>query len=53
VGNTGVSETVYFSVEVPFPTTMVIVPAALVAVLGVGLLVYLKGRKHKAGMVEL
>jgi hypothetical protein len=53
VGNTGVSETVYFSVEVPFPTTMVIVPAASVAVLGVGLLVYFKRRKHKAGMVEL
>jgi hypothetical protein len=45
VGNTGVSETVYFSVEVPFITTMVIAPAAFVAVLGVGLAVYFRKRK--------
>ena len=43
-GNVG-SETTYFSVEVPFPTTMVIAPVASVAVVGVGLLVYFK--KHK------
>lgn len=46
VGNTGVSETVYFSVDVPFPTTMVIAPAASVAVLGAGLAVYFKRRKR-------
>lgn len=49
VGNTGVSETVYFSVEEPpkpFPTTMVIAPAALVAVLGVGLLAYFRKRRR-------
>jgi hypothetical protein len=45
-GNTGVSEIVYFSVEVPFPTTLVIASVALVAVASVGLLVYFKKRNH-------
>lgn len=49
VGNTGVSETVDFSVEVPFATTMVIAPAAFVAVLGVGLAVYFRKRKNGVG----
>jgi nitrous oxidase accessory protein NosD len=44
-GNVG-SETTYFSVDVPFPTTMVIAPTASVAVVGVGLLLYFK--KHKS-----
>ena len=47
-GNTGVSETVYFTVEEPpkpFLTTMVIAPAASVAVLSVGLAAYF--RKHR------
>jgi hypothetical protein len=44
-GNTGASETIYFNVEVPFPTT-VIVPFASVAVAGVGLVVYFKKRKR-------
>lgn len=49
VGNIGVSETIYFSIEEPpkpFPTTMIIAPAASVTVLGMGLTVYLKKRKH-------
>jgi len=46
-GNTGVSETIYFNVEVPFPTTMVIAPIALTTVIGVGLLVYFKRCKHQ------
>ncbi len=47
-GNVGTSETIYFNVEVPvpIPTTIVIAPIASVAVVGVGLLVYFKKRKH-------
>lgn len=51
-GNTGVSETIYFTISEPeptpepFPTTMVIAPIASVAVVGVVLLVYLKKRKR-------
>jgi hypothetical protein len=46
-GNTGASETIHFKVEQPFPTTLVAtVSAASVAVIGVGLLVYFKKRKH-------
>ncbi len=48
-GNTGVSETIYFSVEVPepFPTTFVAAASvATVAVVGVGLLVYFKKRNR-------
>jgi parallel beta-helix repeat protein len=46
-GNTGASETVYFSVEVPFPTTLVVTASVVaVAVVGAGLLVYFKKRKH-------
>jgi hypothetical protein len=45
-GNTGVSETICFSVELPFPTMLVIVPVAIVAVIGVGLLAYFKKRKR-------
>jgi hypothetical protein len=44
-GNAGASETITFSIDVPFPTTMVIAPAASVALLGAGLLVYF--RKHR------
>lgn len=44
-GNTGMSETVFFSVEVPFPTVPVAAASvAAVAVVGVGLLVYFKKR---------
>jgi hypothetical protein len=45
-GNTGTSETIYFSVEEPFPTTMVVALAASTVVLGAGLAVYFKKRKH-------
>jgi hypothetical protein len=45
--NTGASETISFSVEVPFPTTLVAAAsAATIAVVGVGLLVYFRKRKH-------
>lgn len=45
-GNIGASETVYFSVEVPQPVTVqfAIVPAATIALAGVGLFVYIKKR---------
>jgi hypothetical protein len=47
-GNMGVSETIYFSVDVPepFPTPLVIASVITVAVVGTGLLVYFKKRKH-------
>jgi hypothetical protein len=48
-GNSGASETVYFNVEVPepFPTAPVAAASVVtVAVVGVGLLVYFKKRKH-------
>jgi N-acetylneuraminic acid mutarotase len=46
-GNMGASETISFSVEVPFPTALVAtVSAASVIIAGVGLLVYFKKRKH-------
>ena len=45
-GNVGASKTVYFNVEVPFPTTLVVASIALVAVIGSGLLIYFKKRKH-------
>jgi parallel beta-helix repeat protein len=49
-GNTGTSEIVYFRVEIPFPTTMVVAPIASVAVVGISLLVYFKKRKRSAGI---
>jgi hypothetical protein len=48
-GNTGASETIYFSVEVPEPfpiSTIAAVSVAIIAVTGAGLLVYFKKRKH-------
>jgi hypothetical protein len=47
-GHVGASKTVIFTVAKPepFPTTLVIVPTASVAFVGVGLLVYLKKRKR-------
>ena len=47
-GNTGVSKTIYFTVDVaePFPTTLVFASVVTVAVVGLGLLVYIKKRKH-------
>jgi N-acetylneuraminic acid mutarotase len=47
LGNTGVSETIKFSVEVPFPTELAIAASvATVAFVGAGLLLYFKKRKH-------
>jgi hypothetical protein len=49
-GKTIVSETILFSVEVPFPTALVAtVSAASVIIAGVGLLVYFKKRRAKSG----
>lgn len=46
-GNVGASETVYFNVEMPFPTALVVAAsAASVAIISVGLLVYFKKRRH-------
>jgi hypothetical protein len=45
--NTSASETVTFNIEVPFPTILVAtVSIVSVAVVGVGLLLYFKKRKH-------
>jgi len=44
--NVGISQTITFRVEAPFPTTLVITPIASVAIVGVGLLVYFKKRKR-------
>jgi len=45
--NTGASETVSFSVEVPFPATLVVAPVASVVVIGAVLAIYFKKRKHQ------
>lgn len=49
-GNIGTSETVYFIVDapVPFPTLVIIASGASLAVVGLGLLVYFKKRKHQS-----
>ncbi|MBN1357146.1 hypothetical protein JW988_00085 [Candidatus Bathyarchaeota archaeon] len=46
VGHKSTSETIYFSVTEPFPTTLVIASVITVTVVGIGLLVYFKKRKH-------
>ena len=45
-GNMGVSEPFFFSVVEPFPTTLVLAPVMTGTVVGLGLLVYFKKRKH-------
>jgi N-acetylneuraminic acid mutarotase len=45
--NTGNSETIGFSIAEPFPTTWLIAATLIVAVVGAGLLVYLKKRNKK------
>jgi hypothetical protein len=40
------SDTIYFSVDLPFPTTLVIASVITLTVVGVSLLVYFKKRKH-------
>ena len=52
-GNIGASETIDFSVDVPFPTTLVItVSGASLVVVAVGVLVYFKKRKHANQQIE-
>jgi hypothetical protein len=47
-GNTGASETICFSVDVPFPTALVATASvASIAVVGVALLLYLRRRSHR------
>jgi hypothetical protein len=45
-GNVGASETICFSVDVPFPTALVIASVITVVVVSVVLLFYFKKRKH-------
>jgi len=45
-GNMGASETISFTIEEPFPTTLAIASVIIIAVVSVVLLVYLKKRKR-------
>ena len=45
-GNMGASETLFFTIEEPFPTIMVIAPITSAAFISVGLLIYFKKRKN-------
>jgi hypothetical protein len=47
------SETIWFSVAEPFTTAIVVASVITVAVVGFGLLVYFKRRKHQTGKVEV
>jgi len=47
-GNVGESETIFFSVEVPFPTQFAIALASAIAVVGAGLLVYFTKRRKQS-----
>ena len=48
-GTLGTLETMYFSVDVPFPTSLIVtVSGASIIAIGVGLLVYFKKRKHQS-----
>jgi hypothetical protein len=46
VGHNGASETIYFNITEPFPTTLDVAFVASAAVVGVGLLVYFKEHNH-------
>jgi hypothetical protein len=46
-GNPAASETIRFKIE-PFPTTLIIAIVIIIAVVGIGLLVYLRKRHQKA-----
>ena len=52
LGNMGVSETIYFSILEPFPTTLILVSVITVAVVGIGLLFYFRKRKIKSGITH-
>ena len=45
-GNIAASETIYFTIEKPFPTTLLAASIASVAIVGVGLLFYFKKSKR-------
>jgi hypothetical protein len=45
-GNVGVSETIFFTVKIPFPTTLVTATAVTIAAFAAGLLVYFKKRRQ-------
>jgi hypothetical protein len=45
-GNVGSSETIHFTIDVPFPAALVAVVAILTVITGVGLLLYFKKRKR-------
>jgi hypothetical protein len=45
-GNAGFSETITFSVDVPFPIAIVVASASGVSVVAVGMLVYFKKRRR-------
>jgi hypothetical protein len=53
-GNTGASETIYFSVEVPepFPTTIVAASIASVVIIGAGLVLYFTKIKKTSGKIK-
>jgi hypothetical protein len=42
LGNTGASETVYFSITVPFPASWIVAAVVIIALVGVALLIYFK-----------
>jgi hypothetical protein len=46
LGNMGASEIVSFTVEVPFPTALVVASAVIMYVIGLGLIIYFKKRKR-------
>jgi nitrous oxidase accessory protein len=48
VGNTGASETIYFRIETPFPTTLVAAVAITACVFGFGLIVNIIAGKRKS-----
>jgi len=45
-GHVGVSDTITFSVDVPFPTTLVVASVITVSVVDLGIVFYFKKRKH-------
>ncbi|MEM3000186.1 MAG: hypothetical protein QXX34_06670 [Candidatus Bathyarchaeia archaeon] len=46
-GHIGMSETVYFSIEIPSPTPPIIALVASAVIIAIGILVYFKKRNHK------
>jgi len=50
--NMGASETIYFSVEVPFPIILVVASIASVAIIGAGLVLYFAKIKKTSGKTK-